>query len=77
MKKQIKKPKDEVVERKDIEILHPAILEDTNPFHNPNAILIIKQKDGNYKGWMNKFGKVVEVREIGPETVLQKLLTHE
>lgn len=48
-----------------------------NPFQNPDAISIVKQSDGNYKGWMNKNGKIIEVREIGPETVLQRLLTHD
>lgn len=47
-----------------------------NPNKNPDAISIIKQEDGNWKGWMNRFGTVVEVREIGPETVLKMLLTH-
>ena len=43
---------------------------------NSNAIVIEKQEDGNWKGWITKFGKVIEVRAIGPETVLQLLLTH-
>lgn len=42
-----------------------------------NQILIEQQADGNWKGWMIKFGKMAEVRDIGPETVLQRLLTHE
>lgn len=39
--------------------------------------LIVLQPDGNYKGYTTKHGKPVEVRAIGPETVLQLLLTHE
>ena len=48
-----------------------------NPFKNPNAISLVRQPDGNWKGWMSKFDKVIEVREIGPDTALQMLLTHE
>ncbi len=47
-----------------------------SPYDNPNAISIVKQPDGNWMGWMSKNGIVVEVREVGPETVLQMLLTH-
>lgn len=39
-------------------------------------ITIEKQPDGNWIGRAVKFGKEIEVREIGPETVLQKILTH-
>lgn len=42
-----------------------------------DLIVIEKQEDGNWIGKMNKLGKVVLSREIGPETVLQKLLTHD
>jgi len=48
-----------------------------DPNKNPKAISIIQQEDGNWMGTINKFGKVVNVRDIGPETVLQKLLTHD
>ncbi len=48
-----------------------------DPHTNPNAISIIKQPDGNYIGEMAKFGRVIGAREVGPETVLQKLLTHD
>jgi len=41
-----------------------------------NCFFIAKQDDGNYKGWTIKHGKVVEVRDIGPETVLKLLMTH-
>ena len=47
------------------------------PEDNPNAISIIKQEDGNYIGEMMKNGKLITAREVGPETVLQKLLTHD
>ncbi len=48
-----------------------------DPYKNPDAISLIKQTDGNWKGWMNRFGKVVEVRDVGPEIVLKLLLTHD
>lgn len=38
-------------------------------------IFIEKQPDGNWIGKIFKFGKLIEVRDIGPETVLQRLLT--
>jgi hypothetical protein len=42
-----------------------------------NEILIVKQTDGNWKGYMNRDGNPLEVREIDPYTCLIKLLTHE
>lgn len=48
-----------------------------NPHTNQNVISIILQEDGNYKGYAQRHGKMVEVRAISPETVLQMLLTHE
>ena len=48
-----------------------------DPNKNSKAISIIQQEDGNWKGWMQKHGKIVEAREIKPEDVLYKLLTHE
>lgn len=47
-----------------------------SPRKNPKAIAIVQQEDGNWKGYAQKFGKVIEVREIGPDTVLQMILTH-
>lgn len=41
-----------------------------------DEILIVKQKDGNWKGWMLKYGKLIEVREVKPEDCLTMLLTH-
>lgn len=40
-------------------------------------IVIERQEDGNWIGKTEKYGKEIEVRDIGPETVLQRLLTHE
>lgn len=39
-------------------------------------ITLIKQTDGNWKGYAYRQGELLEVRDIGPETVLQALLTH-
>lgn len=47
-----------------------------NPLKNPNAILLVKQEDGNWRGFMNKSGKVVQVRVVDPGTALQELITH-
>lgn len=46
---------------------------------NPNIqkITLEQQEDGNWIGKATKFGKDIEIRDIGPETVLQRLLTHE
>ena len=48
-----------------------------NPYKNPKAISIIQQADGNFRGWAQKNGKMIEVREIKPEDCLIKILTHE
>lgn len=48
-----------------------------NPEKNPQAISIIHDEDGNWSGTMQKNGKVVTAREVKPEDVLTKLLTHE
>ena len=42
----------------------------------PDNIAIVKQDDGNWKGRMMKYGQLIEVREVKPEDVLVKLLTH-
>jgi len=46
-----------------------------DPTKNPNAISIIKQPDGNYKGWTQRNGKLIEIRTNDPQTVLLGLLT--
>jgi len=40
-----------------------------------DMIVLTKANDGNWEGIIRKFGNLVEVRDIGPETVLQRLLT--
>jgi len=52
------------------------ITNEFNPSVNPKAISIIEQEDGNWKGYAQKFGKLIEVREISPNDCLVKLLTH-
>lgn len=47
-----------------------------NPYKNPESISIIKQKDGNYKLWGQKFGKMIELRGVKLEDVLGEFLTH-
>lgn len=44
-----------------------------------DTITLTEQSDGNWIGTFEskKLGKTVEVRDSGPETVLQKLLTHD
>jgi hypothetical protein len=50
---------------------------DYNPETNDKVISIIQQEDGNWKGYTQKFGKLIEVRDVGPDAVLQRLLTHD
>jgi len=47
-----------------------------SPKVKENEILLVKQTDGNWKGYMNREGNPLEVREIDPYTCLTKLLTH-
>lgn len=47
-----------------------------DPEKNPNVISIIRQEDGNYKGYTQRYGKLVEVREVKPEDCLVKLMTY-
>lgn len=48
-----------------------------NPYENPDVISIIKQKDGNWIGTAQKYGKIISVREVKPEDCLLKLITHD
>lgn len=48
-----------------------------NPLKNHDSIVIIKQSDGNWRGFMWKIDKLVQVRQSDPNTVLQLLITHE
>lgn len=49
---------------------------DIDPATNTDVILLMRQPDGNWIGKTQRFGKLVEVRDVGPETVLQLLITH-
>jgi hypothetical protein len=48
-----------------------------DPSKNPDMISIWKDWDGNYCGRMQKNGKLLDERQVKPEDVLVKLLTHE
>lgn len=56
----------------------PEVVEVINwdPTVNRNVISIIKQGDGNWKGYMLKGEKLLEVRQVDPQYCLQALLTH-
>lgn len=47
-----------------------------NPYKNDKVIAIIQNEDGNWTGYMQKHGKVVDARQSDPQIVLQMLLTH-
>lgn len=49
---------------------------DCNPTTNPNAIVLEKQVDGNWRGFMFKNGKVIQERQGDPHNVLGLLITH-
>jgi hypothetical protein len=51
-------------------------MDNYNPETNPKAIFITQDEDGNWRGKTQRFGELVEVRDVGPVTVLQMLLTH-
>ena len=46
-----------------------------NPVRDANVMTIIKQPDGNYRGFMQKNGKLIQVRQSDPNTVMQLLIT--
>lgn len=49
---------------------------DCNPITNTDAIVLIKQVDGNWRGFMTKNGQLVQERQGDPGTVLSLLITH-
>ncbi len=51
--------------------------EEHDPSKNAKAISLIQQPDGNWKGYGNRFGKLIVVREMSPNDCLVKLLTHD
>lgn len=44
-------------------------------YHLGTKMVLIQAIDGNWEGFMTKFGTEIHVREVGPETALQRLLT--
>lgn len=43
----------------------------------PNSLIMWQDKDGNWRGAMNKGGRIVQARQADPGTVMQLLITHE
>ena len=48
-----------------------------NPLKNKDAILLEKQPDGNWRGFMWKIDHLVQARQSDPGVVLQLLITHD
>lgn len=46
-----------------------------DPRLNPTIISIWKEKDGNYKAWGQKNGRMIKLRSGKPEDVLSEFLT--
>ena len=42
---------------------------------NEKVIILAEQPDGNWKGWINKDGKIISKRQYDPQIVLQLLIT--
>lgn len=61
---------------KKAEEMQGANIQEFDPHKNPEAIVIIKQGDGNFKLWGQKYGKMIELRGGKPEDVLGEFLTH-
>lgn len=47
-----------------------------NPLQNKNAILLVKQEDGNWRGFIWKGDKLIQARQGDPQTVMTLLITH-
>lgn len=54
-------------------MIDPALVAPIDP--DLKLITLEKQADGNWIGTTTKFGKELVVREVGPETALQRILT--
>ncbi len=48
-----------------------------DPEKEEGVIVLKKQPDGNWKGWMQKNGKLIEERQVDPMYTLQALLTND
>ncbi len=48
-----------------------------DPENPPEKYIILKQaEDGNWNGWMKKYGKTIHERQYEPHTVVDYLITH-
>lgn len=54
----------------------PSIFTD-QVLQGEGIIILVRQPDGNWIGEMKRGEQILSVREVGPETALQKLLTHD
>jgi len=50
---------------------------DFSPVTNPNVIALVKDTDGNWRGFMQKNGKLIQGRQYGPDIVLTLLITND
>lgn len=48
-----------------------------DPQLNQNVITIMRQDDGNYRGFTQKNGKFIQTRQSDPGVVMQMLITHD
>ncbi len=48
-----------------------------DPIKNKDVIALTHEKDGNWKAYGQKFGKLIVTREVSPEAALGRLLTHD
>jgi len=48
-----------------------------HPLSNKDVISLVKQEDGNWRGFTVKDGKLIQERQGDPQTVLQMLIIHE
>jgi hypothetical protein len=62
---------------KEAEEMQGTGAQEFDPRKNPEAISIIRQKDGNWKLWGQKFGKMIESRGVKPEDLIVEYITHE
>jgi len=49
---------------------------DFNPNTNHDACVLMKQPDGNWRGFMHKNGKLIQERQGDPNNVMLALITH-
>lgn len=50
---------------------------DYNPETNHDVITLTLEPDGNWKGEIYKFGRLITVRDVGPSQALAALITHD